>query len=155
MAGRRLDGCDARLRRATRHDLPALRHLLGAGDVRSERFDRRFLRNLGADVYVAETVRGDLVGAVALSFTRSFAAGQWRGQLDGVWVHGEQAHAILDGLLAYAVARAAGRHCRELLVPGPVDHALATALDRAGFTRGESWRAALPPDAGSGPTRGS
>jgi len=155
MAGRRLDGCDARLRRATRHDLPALRRLLGGGEARSDRFDRRLLRNLGADVYVAETVRGDLVGAVALSFTRSFAAGQWRAHLDGVWVRGEQAPAVLDGLLAHAVARAARRHCRELLVLGLVDDALAAALDRGGFTRGQSWRSALPPDAGSGPMPGS
>jgi hypothetical protein len=154
MAGRRLDGCDARLRRATRHDLPALWRLLGAGD-RSERFDRRQLRSLAGDVYVAERGPGELVGAVALSFTRSFAAGGWRAQLDGVWVHGEHAATVRGALLAYAAARAARRHCGELVVPGPVDEALGAALAGSGFTRGESWRRALEPGAGSGPAPGS
>jgi hypothetical protein len=154
MAGRRLDGCDAHLRRATRHDLPALGRLLGGRD-RSERFDRRLLRSLTGDVYVAEHAAGDLVGAMALSFTRSFAAGVWRAQLDGLWVRGERAAAVRQGLLAHAAARAARRHCRELLVPGPVDAALAAALAEGGFTRGESWRRALPPGPGSGPAAGS
>jgi hypothetical protein len=154
MAGRRLDGYDARLRRATRHDLPALRDLLGGAD-RPARFDRRLLRSLAGDVYVAERAPGDLVGALALSFTRSFAAGVWRAQLDGLWVRGEQAAGVRQALLAFAAARAARRHCRELLVPGPVDEALGAALAQGGFTRGESWQRALPPGAGSGPAPGS
>jgi len=145
MAGRRLEGGATRIRRATRHDLDALRALI-ATDVaaRSARFDRRLLRHLGSDVSVVEDEDGTLLGAVSLTFVRSFLAGHWRAQLDGIWVTpgGEP---LFDALLGAAVRRAAQRHCHELFALGPLDPPLAAALDRGCAERQGAWRLAVVP----------
>ena len=87
MAGRRLDDTALRLRRATRHDLAGVRALMAADDTgRSERFDRRVLRQLGGTVAVVEDATGAIVGAVSLAAVRSFRAGHWCAHLDGVWM---------------------------------------------------------------------
>jgi hypothetical protein len=158
MVARRLDDCGTRVRRATRHDLPALRALIpGNVGERSERFDRRMLRSLAGDVYVAERRPGEPLGVLALSFARSFADGHWRAYLDGVWVSGEAAE-LVGPLLAHAAWRAARRHCRELVVPGPVGVDLRAALDARGFAEGTCWRTPLASAAAGGergPTAGS
>jgi hypothetical protein len=153
MAGRKLEGGAARVRRASRHDLPALRRLLTeAPGGRSERFDRRALRHLGGDVYVVDGPDDTILGAVSLSVVRSFATGGWQAALDGVWVS-PAAEALVDPLLAFAMRRAEERHCHDLVVTGPVGDALARVLDRRGCRRGVSWRTALTPVAPKTPRR--
>lgn len=145
--GRRLEGSATRIRRATRHDLVRLRQLLaGPAVARSERFDRRLLRHLGSEVSVVEGGDGTLAGAVSITFVRSFLAGHWRAQLDGVWV--APGHdPLLDPLVAAALQRAAHRHCHELFVLGPLEPRLAAALERRGAAREGAWRFAVVPAA--------
>jgi hypothetical protein len=133
------------MRRATRHDLGVLRPLLpSAAPTRAERFDRRLLRHLGSDVYVAVADDGTLTGAVSLTFVRSFAAGWWRAYLDGAWVAaGEQA--LLDALVDFAIRRAERRHCHELVVLTPLEPALEAALERRGLRRETCWRTPVTP----------
>ena len=142
------------MRRASRHDLPALLELLASQrEGRSERFDRRLLRNLGTDVYVALGDDQRMLGAVSLAFVRSFAAGHWRAELDGLWVCAG-AEGLIDQLLVFAVQRAAQRHCLELAVTQPPGAALAAALGRHGYRRGDSYRTAVVPVPAKVPRRG-
>lgn len=145
MAGRRLDGSALRIRRATRHDLPALRRL-SAQDAagRSERFDRRLVRHLAGDLAVVEDEDGAMVGAISLVLVRSFRAGHWRAQLDGLWVFpGHEVH--VDRILDAALERAARRHCHELFALGPLVPQVAAALERRGAARESAWRLGVTP----------
>lgn len=154
MAGRRLEGSASRIRRATRHDLVGLRQLLASDAAeRSERFDRRLLRHLGSDVSVVEGDDGSLVGAVSLTFVRSFLAGHWRAHLDGLWV--APGHdPLCDALVDVAVRRAAHRQCHELLALGPLEPRLAAALERRGAGQQGVWRLVVAPAAAAPAGRG-
>jgi N-acetylglutamate synthase-like GNAT family acetyltransferase len=143
MAGRRIGDGGDRARRASRHDLPALRRLLGVAGERSERFDRRLLRALVADVYVVDGPEG-LRGAVSLGFVRSFATGGWRAELDGLWV-APGAETLIEPLVAFAEARAATHQCHELLVIAAASAALSAVLARRGYAESAAWRTAVIP----------
>jgi len=125
MAGRRLEG-GARIRRAVRHDLPALRALMEmSGPARSERFDRRTLRSASGVVSVVEDAGGTVRAAMSLAFVRSFAAGHWQAHLDGVWV-APAFESLVDDMIEAAHHIAARRHCR----PSPSGPAAARAGTR-------------------------
>lgn len=132
------------MRRATRHDLPELRRLVGDGGVpRDERFDRRMLRDLGGRVAVVENAEGRLVGALSLVFARSFRAGHWEAHLDGMWVDGGS-EALVEPMIAAALAAAARRHCHVLRAREPLGAEVAAALARSGATVERSWRLEVP-----------
>jgi hypothetical protein len=87
-----------------------------------------------------------VVGALSLAFMRSFRAGHWRAELDGIWVLPGQA-SLLDALVAVAVEQAARRHCRELRATGPLGSDLAAALGRHGAATIDGRSLALSPAA--------
>jgi len=153
MAGRRLDGSALRIRRATRHDLPALHRLLATDAARSGRFDRRLVRHLGGVVAVVEDEDGAMVGALSLVLVRSFSAGHWRAQLDGLWVSPGR-EALVDRIVDAALERAARRHCHELFVLGPLIPEVAAALERRGAARDPAWRLGVTPAPAPAPSRG-
>jgi GNAT superfamily N-acetyltransferase len=145
MAGRRLDGGALRIRRATRHDLPGLRRLLAVDAAdRSERFERRLVRHLAGEVAVVEDEDGAPVGALSVVVFRSFSAGHWRAQLDGLWVSpGGESH--VDRILDAALEWAARRHCHALFAIGPLGPYVTAALERRGATREAAWRLGVTP----------
>jgi len=154
MAGRRLDGGALRIRRATRHDLPGLRRLLAVdAAARSERFERRLVRHLAGEVAVVEDDEGALIGALSVVVVRSFSAGHWRAQLDGLWVSpGHESH--VDRILDAALERAARRHCHELVAVGPLAPCVTAALERRGATREAAWQLGVTPDPAPAAGRG-
>jgi len=140
MAARVLPGSDCRVRRGRRHDLGAVRTLLGTDDVPPKLF-RRLLADLGADVYVAEDPGGTVVGLVSVAYARSLMQGGGAALLDGA----RASHApVLDGLIAFAEERARRRGCRRLAAwVAPEDGALRAALLRRGYHPGELLTADL------------
>jgi len=112
MPARRLPGLGVRLRRARRTDLPALRALLRRPARPGEqRFDRRFVTDLGHDAYLAQDGTGAVVGVVGIVYVRSLACGRWRAVLD---VLRARDAALADALLAFAEERARRRGCSTL-----------------------------------------
>jgi len=133
MAARVLPGSDCRVRRGRRHDLGAVRTLLGTDDLPPKVF-RRLLADLGADVYVAEDAGGAIVGLVSVAYARSLVRGGASALLDGA----RAAHPpILEGLIAFAEERARRRGCRRLAAwVEPDDGALRAALLKRGYHPG-------------------
>ena len=130
------------IRRATRHDLPALHALMGApAERRSERFERRLLRTLAACVYVAEDA-GTVVGAVACSFAPSLALSRWCTILDGAWATADRPD-VLDALVAFAEERGRRRASARVIAVGPVHPALRRVLAARGYERGDDWALVL------------
>ncbi|MFN8545185.1 MAG: hypothetical protein U0807_13400 [Candidatus Binatia bacterium] len=125
------------MRRGSRRDAPQVEALLGrAPGGASERRCRRLLGGLGADVYLAESSRGDLIGLVSLAYARSLVRDGLAAVLDGVHARQEPAAPLLDGLIAFAEERARRRGCRHVLAwVEPGDTALVAAL-RARAYRG-------------------
>jgi len=131
MAGRRLEG-GTHIRRATRHDLPALRALMGPSAAsRTERFDRRSVRRSSEVVSVVEDAQGRVLGAMSLAFVRSFGAGGWQAHLDGVWI-APGCESLAEGMVDVARAIAARRHCHVLCARGPLAPSVQAALERRG-----------------------
>jgi len=144
MAGRRLEG-GARIRRATRHDLPALRGLMGAAAVpRSERFERRSVRRASEVVSIVEDARGTVVGAMSLTFARSFAAGGWQAHLDGLWI-AAGSESLACAILAAARDIAARRHCHLLCARGPLAAPVQEALEQHGALATPGFCLDVPP----------
>jgi hypothetical protein len=137
MAARVLPGSDVRVRRGRRHDLDAVRALLG-GDGPTPRVFRRLVADLGADVYVAEDADGGIVGLVSVAYARSLVRGGASALLDGVRAVGQPAGPLLEGLIAFAEERARRRGCLRLAAwVEPDDVALRTALQARGYRTGE------------------
>lgn len=137
MAARVLPGGDLRVRRGRRHDLTAVRTLLGA-DALPPKFFRRLVTDLGADVYVAEDAGGVIVGLVSVAYARSLVRGGASALLDGVRAGREPAGPLLEGLIAFAEERARRRGCRRLTAwVEPGDVALRAALLARGYRAGE------------------
>jgi GNAT superfamily N-acetyltransferase len=137
MAARVLPGSDCRVRRGRRHDLGAVRTLLGAGDL-PPKFFRRLISDLGSDVYVAEDPDGAIVGLVSVAYARSLVRGGASALLDGVRTAREPAGPLLEGLIAFAEDRARRRGCRRLAAwVEPEDGVLRAALLKRGYQVGE------------------
>jgi hypothetical protein len=138
MAGQRLPGTLVRVRRCRRHDLSPVRTLLGVeADGRFERLFARLVRDLGGDVYVAEDVAGEIVGLVALRYTRSLAARGMAAILDQARAREDADTPLLDGLVAFAEARARRRGCDRLTAwVDERDAALRAALVARGYRSG-------------------
>jgi hypothetical protein len=153
MAGRRLEG-GARIRRATRHDLPAVLALMGpAAASRSERFDRRGIRRASEVVAVVEDAEGTVRGAMALAFVRSFGVGGWQAHLDGLWI-APGSEALADGMVEAACDVAARRHCHALFARGPLAPFVQAALERRGALAMAGVRVDVTPAAHAPVARG-
>ena len=123
-----------RLRRAGRRDRSAVLAVLAADPRdRRTRFDRRLFADLGADVYVAETRSGQIVGALAVCYPRSLASGRFQAWLDTLRV--ETGHdELLGPMLDFVERRARRRGCRELFAsPGLEDSAAGPLLQARGW----------------------
>lgn len=145
MAASRLPGTAVRVRRGRRADFAQVQAVLGAGaGGRAERFYRRMLADLGVDLYVAEDGAGAIVGLVSVAYVRSLAAGGAAAVLDTARVSVAPAAPLLDGLVAFAEARARRRGCRRLDVRVDAGDAelRATLLGR-GYGPGETLGATL------------
>jgi hypothetical protein len=138
MAGQRLPGTLVRVRRCRRHDLSPVRTLLGVeADGRFDRFFARLVRDLGGDVYVAEDGGGEIVGLVAVRYARSLAARGMAAILDQAHAREEADAPLLDGLVAFAEARARRRGCDRLTAwVDERDGALRAALVARGYRSG-------------------
>jgi GNAT superfamily N-acetyltransferase len=138
MAGQRLPGTQVRVRRCRRHDLSPVRALLGVeADGRFERLFARLVRDLGGDLYVAEDVAGEIVGLVSLRYTRSLAQRGMAAILDQARAQGGADAPLLDGLVAFAEARARRRGCHHLTAwVDERDGALRAALVARGYRSG-------------------
>lgn len=139
----RLPGLGVRLRRARRTDLDAVRALLGRPPwPGAQRFDRRYVADLGHDVYVAQDARGEVVGVVAVVYVRSLARGRWRAVLD---VLRARERAVGEALLAFAEGRARHRGCRTLETwPESDDDPLVAQVAARGWRAGcAGWATTL------------
>jgi hypothetical protein len=138
MAGQRLPGTLIRVRRCRRNDLSPVSALLRVeADGRFERLFARLVRDLGGDVYVAENEAGEIVGLVALRYMRSLAARGMAAILDQARAREGAESPLLDGLVAFAEARARRRGCDRLTAwVDERDAALRTALVTRGYRPG-------------------
>ena len=144
MAGRRLEG-GARIRRATRYDLPALRAVMGSSAAsRSERFDRRSVRRSSEVISIVEDAQGSVLGAMSLTFVRSFGAGRWQAHLDGAWI-ASGSESLAEGMVDAARDIAARRHCHLLCARGPLAPSVQAALERRGALATPSFCLEVPP----------
>lgn len=132
MAARYLPGTALRVRRGRRHDLDAVRAVLGRSgeDAREQRFFQRIARDASVDLYVAEDDGGAIVGVVALAYARSLASG---GRAATLEVARQPLAAVVDGLVDFAAERARRRGCRAIACIGPADPELRAALLARGF----------------------
>lgn len=115
-----MDPASLRVRRGRRHDLPQVEALLGvAPDGQFRRLFARVVKDLRADLYVAEAPGGEIVGLVTLRYGRSLLRGGLTAEIDGVRIRRTPPGEVLTGLVAFAEARARRRGCR--LVSAAID----------------------------------
>jgi hypothetical protein len=145
MAARLLPGTDVRVRRGCRRDLPKVQAVLGeTADARLTRLFRRIVADLGTDVYVAEEPGGEIVGIVSVVYARSLMRGGLSAMLDGARARLRPARPILDGLVAFAEARARRRGCRRLTAWIDAEDAeLRATLLARGYRPGEVFLAEM------------
>lgn len=139
MPAARLSGLGVRLRRARRTDLDAVRALLGRPVRAGERrFDRRYVTDLGHDVFVAQDGTDEVVGVVGVVYVRSLARGRWRAVLD---VLRARDRPVGDALLVFAEGRARARGCSTLEAwpEGDADPLVAYVAARGWRTGGPGW----------------
>jgi predicted N-acetyltransferase YhbS len=131
MAARYLPGTALRVRRGSRHDLAAVRAVLGRSgdDARERRFFHRVARDPSVDLYVAED-DGGIVGVVALAYARSLVRGERAATLE---VACRPAAAVVEGLVDFATERARRSGCRAIACIGTPDPELRAALLARGF----------------------
>ena len=140
MPGEALAGTNVRVRRGRRDDLPRVLALLGRDSTPgTARLYRRVVADLGTDLYVAEDAVGEVVGLVAIVYSRSLFQGGLSARLDGARAATSPAAPVLDGLIAFAERRARRRGCRRLeaALDGG-DPELHTALRARGYRGAEA-----------------
>lgn len=138
MAARLLPGLAVQIRRGRRHDLPGVEAVLGGRPPGAfERLYRRIVADLGADLYVAEDARGEIVGLVSLVYAHSLTGGlsAW---LDGAHALEPPSRGLLEALVAFAEERARRRGCRRLTACFDREHPeLRATLLARGYRAGE------------------
>ena len=84
MPAEALAGTNVRVRRGRRDDLPRVLALLGRESApATTRLYRRVVADLGTDLYVAEDAAGQVIGLVAIVYSRSLFRGGLSARLEG------------------------------------------------------------------------